>query len=544
MKINLTPTQGLKKSYLKVKPVREHFNLFKVALKKLLDNLKHTESEEHNKNWISDFLKEAFYTPDYAINTSARADLVIHLDKETTSAVGVLIEAKSLVNKSQMASMNNINTRALQELVLYFLRQRVTNQNLEIKHLVITDGLKWFIFDGEIFEALFAGNKTLVKQFEDFETKRLSGNKTDFFYTEIAKPHIQSVIDKLQYVYFDLNDYKNALTDENEEEKLIDIYKIFSPQHLLKLPYVADSNSLDKKFYSELLHLIGLTETKEGGKKLITRPLEKRNDGSLLEEVIRLLKRQSKISQLNNPLQYGENEAQQLFNVALELCITWINRILFSKLLEAQLLSYHKGDKKYAFLSSDKIPNLSMLETLFFEVLAVAPEERTGAIKAIFEHIPYLNSSLFEPTDLEQKTFFVGGLNTDIRLPYYSSTVLKDKVGKKRVGDSPTLNYLFDFLAAYDFGSENGNSEVQEESKTLINASVLGLIFEKINGYKDGSFFTPGFITMYMCRETIRRAVIQKFNAVKTWECKTLEDIYNKLTSKEAVKEANDIRLI
>ncbi|MDK2458648.1 hypothetical protein QHH11_05760, partial [Aphanizomenon sp. PH219] len=31
--------------------------------------------------------------------------------------------------------------------------------------------------------------------------------------------------------------------------------------------------------------------------------------------------------------------------------------------------------------------------------------------------------------------------------------------------------------------------------KRLINAFVLGLIFEKINGYKDGSSFTPGFIT-------------------------------------------------
>jgi len=48
------------------------------------------------------------------------------------------------------------------------------------------------------------------------------------------------------------------------------------------------------------------------------------------------------------------------------------------------------------------------------------------------------------------------------------------------------------------------------------NASVLGLIFEKINGYKDGSFFTPGFITMYMCRETIRKAVVQKFNEAAT----------------------------
>jgi len=76
------------------------------------------------------------------------------------------------------------------------------------------------------------------------------------------------------------------------------------------------------------------------------------------------------------------------------------------------------------------------------------------------------------------------------------------------------LDYLFQFLDAYDFAGE-GSEEIQEENKTLINASVLGLIFEKINGYKDGSFFTPGFITMYMCRETIRRAVIQKFNDLR-----------------------------
>ncbi|MFM6477182.1 MAG: type II restriction endonuclease, partial [Dolichospermum sp.] len=78
----------------------------------------------------------------------------------------------------------------------------------------------------------------------------------------------------------------------------------------------------------------------------------------------------------------------------------------------------------------------------------------------------------------------------------------------------------------------------QEENKRLINASVLGLIFEKINGYKDGSFFTPGFITMYMCRETIRKAVVQKFNDVKGWNCETIDDLYDKI---EAKKAANDI---
>jgi adenine-specific DNA-methyltransferase len=540
--LNLRPSQALKKSYLKIKPVREHFDNFKEALQRLLKQLNHKEHEEHNKNWISDFLKDAFYKRDYAINTFNTVDLTIHLGQDAgNSPVGVLIEAKSLVNKKQMASIGNINTRALQELVLYFLRQRVTNNNLEIKHLIITDGLKWFVFDAVVFEQLFVGNKTLVKQFEDFEAKRLSGNTTPFFYKDIATEHIKNVIDKLQYVYFNLNDYKTALTDINEEEKLIEIYKIFSPQHLLKLPYVADSNSLDKNFYNELLHLIGLTETKDGSKKIIDRQVEgKRNAGSLLEEAIDKLVSLDQISRLTNPQQYGEDQDTQLFNVALELCITWINRILFSKLLEAQLLSYNNGDKNYAFLHSEKVPNFSTLQNLFFQVLAVAMSERKGAAKDTFAYVPYLNSSLFEVTELEHQTFTIGSLDTGIRLPYHNYTVLKDNDGNKREGNSPTLAYLFDFLAAYDFGSENGNLEVQEQSKTLINASVLGLIFEKINGYKDGSFFTPGFITMYMCRETLRRAVVQKFNDKKGWDCESLIDVSNRLTPKDT-KEANDI---
>lgn len=102
---------------------------------------------------------------------------------------------------------------------------------------------------------------------------------------------------------------------------------------------------------------------------------------------------------------------------------------------------------------------------------------------------------------------------------------------------------MFEFLDAYDFGAEGGE-EIQEDNKTLINASVLGLIFEKINGYKDGSFFTPGFITMYMCRETIRKAVVQKFNETKKWNCTTLEELYDKIEDrKEANKIVNSIKI-
>ena len=86
-------------------------------------------------------------------------------------------------------------------------------------------------------------------------------------------------------------------------------------------------------------------------------------------------------------------------------------------------------------------------------------------------------------------------------------------------------------MNAYDFGAEGGE-EIQEENKTLINASVLGLIFEKINGYKDGLFYS-GFITMYMCRETIRKAVVQKFSqSFPDYKINRIEDIYDLIPQK------------
>src|SRR5690554_4996072 len=218
-----------------------------------------------------------------------------------------------------------------------------------------------------------------------------------------------------------------------------------------------------------------------------------------------------KLSRLDRPSQFGKTQEERLFNVGLELSITWINRILFLKLLEAQLISYHEGDKSYAFLNYQRISSYDDLNSLFFQVLARKYDERNADVRQLFEKVPYLNSSLFEPTEIEHSALFISNLRDDKTLPIHERTVLKDAKGKRRTGELTTLEYLFDFLNAYEFSGE-GSDNIQEDNKTLINASVLGLIFEKINGYKDGSFFTPGFITMYMCRETIRKAVVQKFN--------------------------------
>ncbi|MDB9343095.1 TaqI-like C-terminal specificity domain-containing protein [Nodularia spumigena CS-586/05] len=535
----IQPRQALNKAFLKVKPNRVEIDQFKTHLSTLLAQINEAESEEFHKNLIADFLKNTYYSPNHFINTKGRNDLVIHNGKDAQSNVGVILETKKPTNKGEMLKVDNLNTKAFQELVLYFLGDRITNKNLEIKYLIATNIYEWFIFDANTFEQAFIENKAFLNQFTEFEAGRLSSKKTEFFYKEIAQPAIAQIQDSIPFTYFDIRDYAEILnqSQQQNDHQLIALFKLLSPEHLLKLPFANDSNSLDKGFYSELLHIIGLTETKEGSKKLIQRKKAgERNSGSLIENAIVQLDSLDKISRLKKPDQFGETYQDQLFNLGLELSITWINRILFLKLLEAQLIKYHKNDKSFGFLNLEKIKNFDDLNSLFFSVLARKPSERSESLQKIFSNVPYLNSSLFEPTDIEQVTIFISNLR-DENLQIFSSSVLKDSNGKKRTGEINTLQYLFEFLNAYDFSSE-GSEEIQEDNKRLINASVLGLIFEKINGYKDGSFFTPGFITMYMCRETIRRAVLQKFNQAKGWNCQDINQLYEKISDKP---EANQI---
>lgn len=534
------PRKALNKAFLKIKPNRTLIESFKTNLIQILDAINEKETEEFHKNLVIDFLKKTYYDPNYSVNTKGRNDLVIHNGKDAKTNVGVIVEAKSPINKTEMITVANLNGKALQELVLYYMRERITHKNTELKHLVVTNIYEWFVFDAQLFNKLFAENKSFVKQFVDFEEGRLSGKTTDYFYKEIAKPFIEALHQNIEFAYFDIRKYDKPLRniDKDDDKLLVALFKLLSPEHLLKLSFANDSNSLDKNFYSELLHIIGLTEVKDGGKKLIQRHKQgDRNSGSLLENAIVQLNSLDKISRLQNAKQYGDTNEERLFTVALELTITWVNRILFLKLLEAQLITYHKGDRSYSFLNADLIADYDSLNSLFFQVLAKKPDERIDRVKTIFAKVPYLNSSLFEPTDLEHETLFVSQLEDHIPSKLLTSTVIKNAVGKKETGDKDSLNYFFAFLDAYDFASE-GSEDIQEDNKTLINASVLGLIFEKINGYKDGSFFTPSFITMYMCKETIRRAVVQKFNETKNWNCIAFEELYDKIEDR---KEANAI---
>jgi hypothetical protein len=77
--VTCSPAKTLRKAYLKQSLHRDQIEIFKARLATLFDRLKPGESEEHLKNIVADFLKDTWYKPTFEINTSGRADLVIHV---------------------------------------------------------------------------------------------------------------------------------------------------------------------------------------------------------------------------------------------------------------------------------------------------------------------------------------------------------------------------------------------------------------------------------------------------------------------------------
>ena len=523
-------------------------DVFKANLIGLLDkvnvieNQSNDESEEHLKNNIRDFLRDTYYKDSNAINTKDKKDLVIHLGKTTDSEVGVLIEAKRPANLNEMVSAENPNKKAFHEIILYYLDERNKGGNSQLKQLVITNINEWYIIDANHFDTFIYRNTKIQKL---YETKINDHKDNPFFYEEVAK-----IIGKLDIeipcTYFDIRVYEPILRNGNKEDdiELSGLLKIFSPQYLLKEFSPNDSNSLNDRFYKELLHIVGLEEVKEGSKYIIRRKRVNRNVGSLIELTIDAIETEDTLRRLKDESIYGDTKADRTFNVALELCLTWINRVLFLKLLEGQLVTYHRGDKGLCFLNTATIRDFDELFKLFHKVLAVNLNDRTDTVKTKYSKVPYLNSSLFEISQLEDKVIKINSLDNDGQLELINSTILKEE--RKRTDKLPTLRYLFEFLDAYDFASE-GSDAIQEENKTIINASVLGKVFEKINGYKDGSIFTPGFITMYMCKQSIRLAVVWKFNdycqknGLQDIRLATIEDVYDLIGRKISRPIANDI---
>ncbi|GHR19909.1 hypothetical protein VN1249_04780 [Helicobacter pylori] len=286
------------------------------------------------------------------------------------------------------------------------------------------------------------------------------------------------------------------------------IYQVLSHEVLLKQKKTLDANTLNKDFYEELLYILGLEEQNEKGKILI-KPSHTQNS---LSDALKK--------------EYKNLDDEEV----MALLIAWNNRILFLRLLESLLISFEHFEKP--FLTTENFTNFNALNTLFFEVLAKKNNERLSEIKEdkILGKIPYLNSSLFDKTPLESNGHEIRLLSNK-RLEIYPKSILKKDKDYQEKKDLPLLKYLFAFLHAYKFTTtpEDIKDNKNTSESRLINPSVLGLVFEKLNGYKEGSFYTPSFITSYMCKESITPIVLDKFNQKYNTECENLEELKNYL---------------
>ena len=525
---------SIRRAYLSAEVDRDELSKFITVLTVYLHELDQNKDEEYNKKLIDRFLSAAFYEGRHAINTNASADLAIFADaKAKGSHPVVLFEVKG-VNSSEMVKPGQLNKKALHELVLYYLREEIAARNTDIKHLIITDGWHWFIFDKQNFYDCFASRKA----FSDSVLKAdQEGNKTKYIYDQVIRPETAAVEGKLRYTYADLTELRGVKEERLlKSKKLKGIYKLFSPTHLLKQPFLTDHNQLNTGFYYELLHIMGLEEVMVDNIARIRRCREQgRQPHSLMEETISLLDEIGTI--------HSEEERE---DAALGLVLTWVNRLLFLKLLEAQLVSFNE-DKNRKFLLPHRVPNYRALNDLFIQVLAKPVETRIMEMKDQFEDVPYLNSSLFEYTPLELRHVRVRELRSG-RMTVMKNTRIHDDDHHRIKGELPTLEYLLRFLDAYDFSGAPIQHDKEEEDSTIINAAVLGNIFEKINGYKDGAFFTPSYISEFISRETIRRIVVDKLNTAKGWtypDFDTLKDEvhFTRQMRQEANAIINSIRI-
>ncbi|GAA7383611.1 class I SAM-dependent DNA methyltransferase [Helicobacter pylori] len=478
-------------------PKKETIENFEKEINSLLENAPRQNDEEFQKNEINKFLKNTY---GYDCNTNEKVDSAIYVDGE----VRVLIEVKALANKTEFPKdRENPLSKAFCQMVLYFLKENEKNNSL--KHAIICNVHEFFLFDCRDL-LLFKEDKRINKFYKNYDKNEGTDPSKPKFYKDLEQYLKEDFQGELPYTHFNLND---------DVKELPLIYQVLSHEVLLKQRKTLDANTLNKDFYEELLYILGLEEQNDKGKILIKPSCTKNSLSDALKE------------------QYNNLDDEEV----MALLIAWNNRILFLRLLESLLISFEHFKKP--FLTTENFKDFNTLNTLFFEVLAKKNSERSKEIKEdkILQKIPYLNSSLFDKTPLELKGHEIKSLN-NYSLEFHPKSVLKKHEDYQKEKDLPLLKYLFAFLRVYDFTTTP--KDIKDNTNTsesrLINPSVLGLVFEKLNGYKEGSFYTPSFITSYMCKESISQVVLDKFNQKYNIECEKLDELKNYLKN-ESYKE-------
>ena len=417
----------------------------------------------------------------FEVNTASQRNTIDVVVEDPEGNCIAAIEVKSPRNTAEMITSTDFNKKALHQIFYYYLLGRYGNDKTfkTLQYYIITDLEHWYFFD----------NTSFARAIPSSDASRIA---SELGVNEHMKTLFPRLTKDKSYKYLEdylrnsntlsvLQQYYTHVRGTNKEELFSKLYDLFCFEK------TEEATELNKDFYNELLYIMGLKEsTKQDDIPLrlvyngVPNTFAHQLDGSLKE---------------GDPL-----KDEDILRISI-----WLNRILFLKLLEANLVKFNGNDPQYKFLDTAHIRDFPSLDKLFFQVLAVKEEER---IKQGFDSVPYLNSSLFEEHEVEKGCHISSIANEDI--PYYPKTILKNKANpsSSRTGITPLLDYLFEFLDSYNFSSGK-----EAKGEDVISPAVLGLIFEKINGYKDGSYYTPDNITSFMARKSLETILISRVNA-------------------------------
>ncbi|EAK0493991.1 class I SAM-dependent DNA methyltransferase [Campylobacter lari] len=510
--------------YRKKQITQNEFDTFCKALTQYIERLENSQSENEDylvANALSPFLTMLNFKTHIKTKQKGKSEIDLAIAKDELSKdLEVLIEAKK-PNSKEFITHTKPKSKALHEAILYYFRNR--EHSFSLKFIIITDFYKFYIFKASEFEELFYKNTSFKKLFEEFQSPNsLFKGNTDEFYKEASKL-IENSKESLKGFFIDLAFLKDK--QKSNFKNLASIFKTFHRDFLLNEFSPNDANSLNNAFYKELLYILGLSESKQLSKFIITQSEQSKQAQGTLYHLIA-----SKLPKHD-------------FEEVLKFIILWLNRILFLKLIESNLVRFN-DDKTLKFLNYEKIPNFITLSHLFFDILA---KEKHTRVQSKFSYLPYLNSSLFEKQAIEKTTLEIATLENDALLEYHPHTQLKDDKGKSKKGKVGLLEYLFEFLDSFDFGADEQSEELIKQ-KELINSSVLGNVFEKLNGYKEGSFYTPSFITSYMCKVSIEKVVLDKFNHTFKLNATKLSELrtqlrQDKISQEQKLALLNSIRI-
>ena len=175
----------------------------------------------------------------------------------------------------------------------------------------------------------------------------------------------------------------------------------------------------------------------------------------------------------------GEEDREEIAQIV-------VNRLVFIKFLQAMDII---ADDALDYLYELEEHELSAkLNQLFFEVMNT-PRRSRGSIDPHFEHIPYLNGSLFERMEVERRN------------PQYR---IRGRI----------LQKVIEFLNRFSFARAETQGYI--DSKDRIDPEILGYIFERSMTATDrhgtGADYTPREVTRYISENTIHPTVLQKAN--------------------------------